>query len=113
MSTSAVLDRLVPVSEFNHGGAARAFSKVQVGKPVVVMRRSVPAYVIITPDEYREYEALRQAREDAHDLGLAESRLAAWDGDCSKLKTHEQVMDEMGVTVEMAAAVPDEEVEFE
>lgn len=111
--TSAVLDRLVPASEFTHGGAAKAFAKVKVGEPVVVMRRSVPAYVIITPDEYRDYEALREEREDAADLALAERRLAAWDGDYSKLKTHEQVMDELGVTKEMADAVPDEMVEFE
>lgn len=113
MSNSAVLDRLVPVSEFNHGGAARAFAKVQVGEPVIVMRRSVPAYVIITPDEYREYEALRDEREDAQGLALAEARLATWDGDYSKLHSIEEVFDSMGVTKEMADAVPDKEVEFE
>lgn len=113
MADSSVLDRLVPASEFTHGGASKAFSKVQVGEPVIVMRRSVPAYVIITPDEYREYEALRERREDEADLALAERRLVAWDGDYGKLKTHKQLMDELGVTEEMTDSVPDEEVEFE
>ena len=111
--TLAFLDRHVPACEFTHGGAEAALAKVRVGEPVVVMRHGVPAYVIITPDEYRDYEALREEREDAADLALAESRPAAWDGDYSKLKTFEQVMDELGVTEEMADAVPDEEVEFE
>ena len=70
---STGLDRFVPESEFTHGGAAKALAKVMVGEPVVVMRHGVPAYVIITPDEYRDYEALREKREDAADLALAAS----------------------------------------
>ncbi len=111
MADSVILDRLIPASEFSHGGAAKAFAKVQVGEPVIVMRRSVPAYVIITPDEYRDYEALREEREDAADLALAERRLSAWDGDYSKLPDVNEVFDSMGVSSEMADEAP--EVEFE
>lgn len=86
MSEAAVnmLDQIVPASDFNHGKANQAFSKVSVGRPVIVVKRSVPAYVVITPDEYRDYKALRHAREDERedeaDLALAERRLANWDG---------------------------------
>lgn len=110
-SIGAVLDQIVPASDFNHGKANQAFSKVSVGNPVIVVKRSVPAYVVITPDEYRDYEALRQAREDAADLALAEERLARWDGDVSKLRDFDEVMAELGVDDEMVDAAP--EVEFE
>lgn len=76
-----------------------------------LVKRSVPTAVVITPDEYREYESLREAREDAADLALAEERLARWDGDTSKLETHEELMDELGITPEELDAMP--EVEFE
>lgn len=111
MGVSAVLDNIVPASDFTHGKAAAAFDRVKVGSPVIVVKRSVPSAVIITPDEYREYEALRQAREDAADLALAEERLSRWDGDTSKLISHDDLMDELGITQEEIDAMP--EVEFE
>ena len=111
MTTAELLEQIVPASEFNHGKANQAFSKVSVGKPVIVVKRSVPAYVVITPDEYRDYEELRRKREDEADLALAEERLAKWDGDVSKLKDHDELMKELGVTDEMVDAAP--EVEFE
>ena len=110
-TAGTVLDNIVPASDFTHGKAAQAFARVHVGEPVIVIKRSVPMAVIITPDEYREYEALRQAREDAADLALAEERLAKWDGDTSKLMSHDELMDELGITREMIDEMP--EVEFE
>ena len=107
----SLLDNLVPASDFTHGKAAQAFARVGAGNPVIVVKRSVPVAVIITPEEYRDYERLRQEREDARDLALAEERLARWDGDLSKLERFEDVMDELGITEEMLDEVP--EVEFE
>ena len=107
----SLLDNLVQASDFTHGKAAQAFARVGVGNPVIVVKRSVPAAVIITPEEYRDYERLRQEREDARDLALAEERLARWDGDVSKLTSHDDLMDELGVTEEMLDEIP--EVEFE
>lgn len=108
---SSVLDYIVPASDLNHGKAAQIISRVQVGSPVIIVKRSVPTAVVITPEEYREYERLREAREDAADLALAKERLARWDGDTSKLKSFDEFMDEMGVTQEELDAAP--EVEFE
>lgn len=56
-------------------------------------------------------ESLRQAREDAADLSLAEERLSRWDGDTSTLRSFDEVMDELGITQEEVDAMP--EVEFE
>ncbi|WP_158095275.1 type II toxin-antitoxin system prevent-host-death family antitoxin [Collinsella sp. An2] len=110
-AASSVLDYIVPASDLNHGKAAQIINRVQVGSPVIIVKRSVPTAVVITPEEYREYERLREAREDAADLALAEERLARWNGDTSKLKTHEELMEELGISQEEVDAMP--EVEFE
>ncbi|PJM74032.1 prevent-host-death family protein [Bifidobacterium primatium] len=52
---TSILDNLVPVSEFSHGGASRAFNRVGDGNPVVVMKNNKPSAVIISPDDYRRF----------------------------------------------------------
>ena len=80
-TASSVLDYIVPASDLNHGKAAQIISRVQVGSPVIIVKRSVPTAVVITPEEYREYERLREAREDAADRscpGGGASRAVGW-----------------------------------
>ena len=94
---SQLLDNLVPASDLQRNTSA-ALDKVHVGSPVVVMRRGVPAAVMITPDEWRDYERLREEAEDAADLALAEERLERWDGRIESLIPERQLWDELGVT---------------
>ncbi|MDM8270352.1 type II toxin-antitoxin system prevent-host-death family antitoxin [Thermophilibacter provencensis] len=92
-----LLDNLVPVSDLQRSASA-TLDRVREGSPVVIMRRGVPAAVMITPEEWREYERLREDAEDAADLALAKERLAKWDGDTTSLRRFEDVMSELGVT---------------
>ena len=71
-NATALLDNLVPVSQFNHGGASKAFSRVGEGNPVVVLKNNEPTAVIITPDDYKR---LTEAAEDFALLQEATARL--------------------------------------
>ena len=54
MPALQMLDNLVPISDFSHGKGSAAFSKVGDDNPVVVLKHNKPAFVIVTPDEYRQ-----------------------------------------------------------
>ena len=88
MSGADLLDRLVPVSEFNHGGASKAFNSVSDGNPLVVLKNNKPSAVIISPDDYRR---LTEAQEDFALYLEAKERLEHADGE---YLTHEQVFGE-------------------
>lgn len=74
------LSTMVPISVFSRGHASQAFSQVQNGQPVTVLRNNKPTYIIINEHDYEHYaqleqevEALRneQARWQAeHGVGL-------------------------------------------
>lgn len=87
-----MLDNLVPISDFSHGKGSAAFSKVGDDNPVVVLKHNKPAFVIVTPDEYRE---AKQAEEDLALLTLALKRTAATSDD--ELVSLSDVMAELGV----------------
>lgn len=78
MPALQMLDNLVPISDFSHGKGPSAFSKVGDDNPVVVLKHNKPAFVIVTPDEYRE---AKQAEEDLALLALALKRSASTDSD--------------------------------
>ncbi len=96
----------VPISDFSHGKGSAAFSKVENDNPVVVLKHNKPAFVIVTPDEYR---TAKEAEENLNLLMLAIERSAGMNiYSCAHL---EDVMSEMGVTREELDAM--DEVEFE
>ncbi len=56
MSEATVpLDTMVSISTFSRGGASTAFSKVENGVPVTVMKNNQPAYIVISTDDYRRF----------------------------------------------------------
>lgn len=64
------LESMVPISSFSRGGASSAFSKVKNAKPVVVLKNSEPAYMILTAGDFQElieantaYESMRARYE--------------------------------------------------
>lgn len=106
MPALQMLDNIVPISDFSHGKSSAAFSKVSNDSPVVVLKHNAPAFVIVTPDEYR---AAKEAEEDLDLLMLAIERSAS-----TKLEdclTFSQFLDEIGVTHEQLDKM--DEVEFE
>lgn len=71
MPALQLLDNIVPISDFSHGRSSAAFSRVGDDNPVVVLRHNTPAYVIVTPDEYRRS---KESEEDLELLSLAMER---------------------------------------
>lgn len=106
MPALQMLDNLVPISDFSHGKGSDAFSKVGDDNPVVVLKHNKPAFVIVTPDEYRE---AKQAEEDLALLTLALKRVAATGDDA--LVSLSDVMEELGVSQDELDQM--DEVEFE
>lgn len=106
MPALQMLDNIVPISDFNHGRSSAAFSKVEDGSPVVVLKHNAPAFVIVTPEEYR---AAKEAEEDLDLLMLAIERTASTSlDDCIPLA---DVMAGYGITQEDLDEM--DEVEFE
>jgi prevent-host-death family protein len=52
LEISEVLERLVPITQFNKGKSSRLFSRVQKGEPLIVMKNNNPIAVIISPEDY-------------------------------------------------------------
>ncbi len=106
MPALQMLDNIVPISDFSHGKSSAAFSKVGNDNPVIVLKHNAPAFVIVTPEEYR---SAKEAEEDLDLLMLAIERTANTSlGDCL---TFDKFLDEIGVTKEELDAM--DEVEFE
>lgn len=72
MTSVELLDRIVPISDFNRGKASSAFNRVSNGQPIVVIKRNVPSFVILTTDDYRQ---AMEAEEDLRLLQLASQRV--------------------------------------
>lgn len=106
MPALQTLDNIVPISDFSHGKASSAFSKVGDDNPVVVLKHNKPAFVIVTPEEYR---SAKQAEEDLGLLMLAIERTADTSlDDCVPLA---DVMEKYGISQDEIDAM--DEVEFE
>ena len=101
-----ILDNIVPISDFNRGKATTAFGKVGHDKPVIVMKRNAPSFVIVTPDDYRK---AKEAEENYALLCLALERMR--DFDPSQTVSREESMAKFGITQADLDAM--NEVEFE
>ncbi|OZG66209.1 prevent-host-death family protein [Bifidobacterium hapali] len=88
MDSVSLLDHLIPVSEFNHGGASKAFNSVSDGNPLIVLKNNKPSVVIISPNDYRK---LTEAQEDFALYLEAKERIANANGE---YLTHEDVFGE-------------------
>lgn len=71
-SVADVLNNIVPISDFNHGKAGKAFARVEKGNPLIVLKHNAPEAVIISPSEY---ESLIESREDLELLRQAQQRM--------------------------------------
>lgn len=47
-----VLNRLVPISQFNKGQAAQVFERLQQEPRLIVLKNNVPAAVMLSPSEF-------------------------------------------------------------
>ncbi len=106
MPALQMLDNIVPISDFSHGKSSAAFSKVDNNNPVVVLKHNKPAFVIVTPDEYR---SAKEAEKDLDLLMLAIERTANTSLD--NCLTFDQLLNEIGMTRKQLTTM--DEVEFE
>lgn len=72
-----LLERLVPISDFSHGGAGKAFKRVSNNNPLVVLKNNKPEAVIISPEDYTR---LTEAEENFALYMEAMERMKSDDG---------------------------------
>lgn len=53
MNISEVLEKLVPITQFNQGQASKYFSRAKNGESFVVIKNNAPISVIVSPEEYK------------------------------------------------------------
>ena len=51
---SGLIDRLVPISEFNKGQASKIFERLQTDRSLVIIKNNVPVGVLLSIEEYQE-----------------------------------------------------------
>ena len=69
-----ILDRLIPITQFNRGQASRIFDRLRSEPQLVVLKNNQPSAVILSPDEYTR---LAEIEENYHLLLEADKRLTA------------------------------------
>jgi len=61
---SGLIDRLVPISEFNKGQASKIFERLQMDRSLVIIKNNVPVGVLLSVEEYRELIARTENKDD-------------------------------------------------
>ena len=51
---SGLIDRLIPISEFNKGQASKIFERLQTDRSLVIIKNNVPVGVLLSIEKYRE-----------------------------------------------------------
>ena len=61
---SGLIDRLVPISEFNKGQASKIFERLQTDRGLVIIKNNAPVGVLLSVEEYRELIARTENKDD-------------------------------------------------
>ena len=61
---SGLIDRLVPISEFNKGQASKIFERLQTDRSLVIIKNNAPVGVLLSVEEYRELIARTENKDD-------------------------------------------------
>ena len=51
---SGLIDRLVPISEFNKGQASKIFERLQTDRSLVIIKNNAPVGGLLSVEEYGE-----------------------------------------------------------
>ncbi len=95
MTTTSILNSLIPISQFNKGQASRIFDRLQTEDQLIVLKNNTPEAVILSP---KEYERLTEMEEDNFLLAEAYERLQGNDGQTGI--PMDAVMNRLGITDE-------------
>lgn len=102
----AVLENIIPITEFNKGRAGKIFESVKKGSPKIVFKNNAAECVLIAPEQYQR---LLKELEDLQLLLLAEERLKNFEPE--KLISSDNINRKYGYTE--ADFLNEEEAEFE
>lgn len=92
--TANVLNKLIPITQFNRGHASRIFDRLHTENQLVVLKNNQPAAVILSP---AEFSRLSDIEEDYKLLKEAVERLA---DNTEPPTSMEDLMKELGITQE-------------
>lgn len=93
ISVTEMLRAMIPISRFNKGEANKIFEEVESTGTKIVVKNNKPACVLISP---AQYESLMEMLSDFILKEEAETRMEHYDA--SENMTHEQIMQEFGIT---------------
>lgn len=48
-----LIDRLIPISDFNKGQASKIFTRLQIDKSLIIVKNNLPIGILLSVDEYR------------------------------------------------------------
>lgn len=105
MSTTNILDRLVPITQFNRGKASRVFDRLHNEKQLIVLKNNQPAAIILSPEEY---ERLNETEEDYSLLLEAVKRL---EDNTAPTISMKEIMNEFGISDDDLAKAEDPVIE--
>ena len=91
LTTTNILDSIVPISRFNKGEANKIFSDVKKYGTRIVVKNNIPECVIMSPQTYQQ---IMNEYEDAVLLAEAQKRLSQ----NVEYTDHEDLMKKFGLT---------------
>lgn len=103
--TADILDRLIPITQFNRGQASRIFDRLHTENRLIVLKNNQPAAIILSPSEFQR---LSEIEEDYTLLLEATRRLKE---DSSSTSSREEVMSELNISESELAAAGDVVIE--
>lgn len=105
MSVMGMMKTIVPITRFNRGEANRIFDEVEASGTKIVMKNNQPACILMSPGQY---ESLMEMLSDYILREEAQARMSNYDS--KENKTQQELMEELGITLEDLDAV-DVEIE--
>ena len=91
LTTTNILDSIVPISRFNKGEANKIFSDVKKYGTRIVVKNNIPECVLMSPQTYQQ---IMNEYEDAVLLAEAQKRLSQ----NVEYTDHEELMKKLGLT---------------
>ena len=100
-----ILNRLIPITQFNRGQASRIFDRLHTESQLVVLKNNQPEAIILSP---AEFSRLSEIEEDYMLLLEATERLANTTTPATPM---EDVLKELGISDEELASAEDVVIE--
>lgn len=101
-----LFQRLVPISQFNKGQAAKIFDRLHSERELIVLKNNQPSAIILAPEEYAR---LTEIEEDYFLLLEANKRME--DNGNKKTISFDSVMSNLGISEDELLDTEDVDIE--